>query len=51
MNKESPLFKWLQTQPIEFVDNVNKNELLGNGEFSIQSLIELDELYNPEDIE
>lgn len=49
MNSNSPLAKWLKTQPKEFVDDVNNNELLGNGQFTIESLIELDNKFNPED--
>jgi hypothetical protein len=49
MNKESPLYKWLKTQPKEFVVNVNNNELYGNGQFTIEELCELDKKFNPVD--
>lgn len=44
-----PLDKWLATQPKEFVDDINNNEILGDGYFTINDLIELDNKYNPED--
>lgn len=44
-----PLFKWLRTQDKEFVDDVNKNELRGDGQFSMKKLRELDEKFNPVD--
>lgn len=49
MNINSPLYKWLKTQPKEFADNVGNNELYGNGQFTIEELAELDSKYNPED--
>lgn len=52
MNKNSPLYKWLQKQPKEFIANVSDNDLLGNGQFTIDDLIELDSIFNnPEDKE
>jgi len=46
-----PLYKWLIKQEKEFVDDVNKNELYGNGQFTISELRELDEKFNPVDDE
>ncbi len=43
-----PLYKWLATQPKEFVENVLNNEMLGDGYFDVDKLRELDEMYNPE---
>lgn len=42
-------YDWLRQQPKEFVNDVNNNEMLGNGTFQINDLIALDQLYNPED--
>jgi len=44
------LYKWLETQPKEFVDEVNSSKLLGDGWFSLDELRELDEKFNPEDV-
>lgn len=44
-----PLYKWLKTQPKEFVSDVNKNELYGDGQFTMKDLAELDNKFNPED--
>ncbi len=41
--------EWLKTQPNEFALDVNKNEMLGNGYFTVADLIELDLKFNPED--
>ena len=41
-------YEWLRQQPKEFVNDVNNNEMLGNGAFQIDDLIELDRIYNPE---
>lgn len=49
MKSSTPLSRWLATQPKEFVDDVNNNELYGDGQFSIEKLCELDEKYNPVD--
>jgi len=49
MPLNNPLARWLKTQPKEFVDDVNNNEILGDGYFSLEDLIELDRKYNPED--
>lgn len=49
MPLNNPLARWLKTQPKEFVDNVNNNELYGDGQFTLESLIELDNKFNPED--
>lgn len=47
--KDSPLKTWLLLQPKEFVDDVSKNEMLGDGYFALDNLIELDCQFNPED--
>lgn len=43
------LIEWLKQQPKEFVNEIVNNEILGDGNFTIESLAELDEKYNPED--
>lgn len=50
MNK-IPLFIWLETQPKEFVDEIFNNRLLGDGQFTIEKLRELDDYFNPEEID
>ena len=42
-------YDWLKKQPKEFVSDFANNDLHGNGEFTIDDLIELDCKYNPED--
>lgn len=49
LNSNMPLYKWLKTQPKEFVSDVNKNELYGDGQFTMKDLAELDNKFNPED--
>jgi len=46
---DSPLYKWLLTQPEEFVRDVSNNDMLGDGYMTIDKLRELDEIHNPED--
>lgn len=43
------LIEWLKQQPKEFVNEIVNNEILGDGNFTIESLAELDEKYSPED--
>ncbi len=43
------LVDWLRTQDKEFVNFVVNDDMLGNGQFSIEDLIALDLKYNPED--
>ena len=51
MRKDSPLYRWLQTQPEEFVKNVLDNGDVRHGILTIDQLRELDEYFNPEDEE
>lgn len=49
LTSKMPLYKWLEKQDKEFVDDVNKNELYGDGQFTMKQLCELDEKFNPVD--
>lgn len=43
------LAEWLKTQEKEFQDEVNNNmDMLGDGQFTVEKLRELDNKYNPE---
>ena len=44
------LVEWLRTQDKEFVNFVVNDDMLGNGQFSVEDLIALDLKYNPEDL-
>ena len=42
----SPLNRWLGTQPKEFVDEIDRDSMYGDSYMTIEKLRELDEQYN-----
>lgn len=42
------LKNWLKTQPQQFIDDVVNNEVLGDENFTLDKLRELDSYFNPE---
>lgn len=40
---------WLEKQPKEFVEDVLDNKVLGDGQFTLDRLRELDQMFNPDE--
>lgn len=47
--KNPKFLEWLTKQPKEFVEDVLDNKVLGDGQFTLDRLRELDQMFNPDE--